>query len=509
MAVYYNDYSARVQLEIYLKLSLLPDTSDPSSMFSSDVHHGDETMAETPDQAGKRRQRPAYSPCTPPAKRENPRTPAAITVLVNRVDLFDQGSFTTNNNDSHWTDDETNRQYSATCPAIDSFRYEPPASSQSTENAHHGTIAVVRVPHKSAAPDPSNPWMNISVLDKSVRCPYGQELAKYWTQRRRLFRHFDQGIQLDESGWFSVTPEQIADHTAIQVRELVNQHYQHTSTSNQQSKQPFVILDAFGGCGGNLIAFAKLIPNALVVAVEVNRSKLKMAAMNANIYGIPSDRIVFCECNALFVLEHCYKDGQFVLDQPLTTPEAALALMAAMPPPVETEICIGGYQLGGIDVLPRMVHAVYMDPPWGGVDYNVLGKNGYDLGKNMWIERYAPSAETKPEGTLDDGFFDTFTNTPRTKAERKAQFNCAMDISNSVNGAELLKLAAAATDTHIVIYDLPRNINRESLGMAALTAGYRGNCKLEEHYLNRQLKTVTAFFGSDWKSLIYSQSESN
>jgi hypothetical protein len=49
---------------------------------------------------------------------------------------------------------------------------------------------------------------------------------------------------------------------------------------------------------------------------------------------------------------------------------------------------------------------------------------------------------------------------------------------------------------------LPRNINRGSLGSAGLAAGYRGNCKLEEHYLNGRLKTVTAYFGSDWSPLV-------
>jgi trimethylguanosine synthase len=374
---------------------------------------------------------------------------------------------------------------------------------------HRGTVEVVVVPchvdpESQQAIQANNPWMLIPVVDKSIPCPYGKQIIKYWTQRRRLFRLFDHGIELDESGWFSVTPEQIADHVATRLFDLFQQ-LPLPPQPNQQ--QPIFILDAFCGCGGNTIAFAKLIPNAIVVAVEVNRSKLLMAAKNASLYGIPSHKIIFCECNALFVLEHCYKNGQFVLDQPLATPEAAMALMNAMPPPVETQVCVGGYQLGGIDILPRSINAVFLDPPWGGVDYNLLGKNGYDLEKNMWIERPTLFTDTKQTGTLQHGFFDTFQNAAPTKAERKAHFNSDMDQSNCVNGTELLMLAAAASDTHFVIYDLPRNINRGSLALAGLAAGYRGNCKLEEHYLNGRLKTVSAYFGSDWSFLVNTNSK--
>jgi trimethylguanosine synthase len=481
----------------------------------------------TPDQSGKRRERPMkaapYSPCTPPAKREvneKPRSEASLTVIVHRVDLFDAGCSKSNSSTgSYQSDDEDKKNLSfgspshlpkGPCPTVAPYCYQPHPSIAS-QSPYHETVAVVRTPTIATnsisnegdinGNHSNNPWMSISVIDKSIPCPYGADLAKYWAQRRRLFRLFDHGIELDETGWFSVTPEQIADHTARRVLDLFQM--QLPETADQQNAPPIVILDAFCGCGGNAIAFAKLIPNAVVVAVEVNRAKLLMAAKNASIYNIPSDKIIFCECNALFILEHCYKNGQFVLDQPLTTPEAAMALMAAMPPPVETQVCSGGYVLGGIDVLPRMVNAVYMDPPWGGVDYNVFGKNGYDLGKNMWIQRSAPVAAVKPEvGSLGHDFFDSFETTPVTKAERKAHFNSELDHTNCINGVELLKLAAEASNTHLVVYDLPRNINRGSLGSAGLAAGYRGNCKLEEHYLNGRLKTVTAYFGSDWSPLV-------
>jgi hypothetical protein len=49
------------------------------------------------------------------------------------------------------------------------------------------------------------------VVDKVTPSPLTTpELNKYWYQRRRLFRRFDEGIQLDDQGWYSVTPEIIA-----------------------------------------------------------------------------------------------------------------------------------------------------------------------------------------------------------------------------------------------------------------------------------------------------------
>ena len=58
-------------------------------------------------------------------------------------------------------------------------------------------------------------------------------------QRHRLFSRYSEGCLLDEEGWFSVTPEAIADQIAERCR---------CST----------IIDAFCGVGGNAIAFAKV-----------------------------------------------------------------------------------------------------------------------------------------------------------------------------------------------------------------------------------------------------------
>jgi hypothetical protein len=47
---------------------------------------------------------------------------------------------------------------------------------------------------------------------------------KYWAQRRRLFTKFDDGIQLDEESWYSVTPEVIANHIANRMSHILTNH---------------------------------------------------------------------------------------------------------------------------------------------------------------------------------------------------------------------------------------------------------------------------------------------
>lgn len=137
--------------------------------------------------------------------------------------------------------------------------------------------------------------------------------------------------------------------------------------------------------------------------------------------------------------------------------------------------------------MPDRIDAVFLDPPWGGVDYNAVGKNGYDLVSHMRIPyeagRHGEHVTSPPSpvmnnndnsGCIDDGMEKGYAN-----------------------GADLIRMAASATSSRLVVYDIPRNTNRSSLGRAALAAGYRGNIKLEEHYLNGRLKTVTAYLGTD------------
>mmetsp|Transcript_24624 Transcript_24624/g.53094 ORF Transcript_24624/g.53094 Transcript_24624/m.53094 type:complete len:646 (-) Transcript_24624:185-2122(-) len=298
---------------------------------------------------------------------------------------------------------------------------------------------------------------------------------KYWAQRRRLFKKFDEGIQLDAEGWYSVTPEVVADHVASRFADASDQLVRCTNNDprgvigiHSGGQKSMVILDAFCGCGGNAIAFAKLPSSvvSLIICVDVDRTKLRKAAHNASIYCIPPNRIIFVEANSVAVMERCYRDGNLIMDPPPRTPEG----LSAYPP----REMYDDFTIGGIDLLAEYaqhIDAVFMDPPWGGMEYGAMGKDGYDLARDMKIRGCK-------RGCVG------FPPTPE------------------VDGVQLLKIAAAATSTRFVAYDLPRNANKRSLARAALEAGYEGNSKLEEHYLNGRLKTVTGYFGQDFRDLL-------
>lgn len=319
---------------------------------------------------------------------------------------------------------------------------------------------------------------------------------KYWAQRRRLFWKFDMGIQLDPEGWYSVTPEVIANHVAQRVASLA------------PPNEGFILMDAFCGCGGNAIAFGKQKQISLIVCADIDRSKLRKAAYNACLYEIPQEKLIFVECSSLFLLQHCYHDGVLCLED---------LKNATNLPNVETEVC-AGFFIGGLGMLPHRIDAVFMDPPWGGVDYNSVGKNGYCLEKHMKIKlgphhnphdavnATVPDKESSAtRNTVGDDFFDTFGSSNNNKTSSKYakhNFNQKADESDYWNGVDLLKVAAAATKTHLVIYDMPRNTSKASLGRCALAAGYRGNLKLEEHFLNGRLKTITAYMGADYSSIV-------
>lgn len=64
------------------------------------------------------------------------------------------------------------------------------------------------------------------------------EVEADFSQRNRYFSLYSEGCLLDEEGWYSVTPELIADQIADRCR-------------------CGTVLDAFCGVGGNAIAFAK------------------------------------------------------------------------------------------------------------------------------------------------------------------------------------------------------------------------------------------------------------
>ncbi|KAL6504883.1 hypothetical protein OROHE_023641 [Orobanche hederae] len=100
---------------------------------------------------------------------------------------------------------------------------------------------------------------------------FSANMRKYWGQRYALFSRYDDGIQMDTEGWFSVTPEPIAKHHAVRCGAGV-------------------IVDCFTGVGGNAIQFAQRGQH--VIAIDIDPKRITYAQHNAAIYGV-SDRIDF------------------------------------------------------------------------------------------------------------------------------------------------------------------------------------------------------------------------
>lgn len=95
--------------------------------------------------------------------------------------------------------------------------------------------------------------------------PDGTTLSKYYVQRYMLFSRYDDGCQLDEEGWYSVTPEVLARHMAARCR-------------------CDLIIDAFTGVGGNAIQFA--YESERVYAIDLDAHRLSLARHNASVYGV-------------------------------------------------------------------------------------------------------------------------------------------------------------------------------------------------------------------------------
>jgi len=123
-------------------------------------------------------------------------------------------------------------------------------------------------------------------------------LFKYRAQRCRLFSRFNEGILLDQEGWYSVTPEKIAEHVA-----------ERCSCG--------LLIDAFCGVGGNTIQFAFSCER--VIAIDINAERLAMAKHNAQIYGV-ADRIEFILGDYLTLIPSLKADVVF-LSPPWGGPE--------------------------------------------------------------------------------------------------------------------------------------------------------------------------------------------
>jgi hypothetical protein len=195
-----------------------------------------------------------------------------------------------------------------------------PSTTCADAGRHSGTDGSV---HKSAISGKKRRWQEPSTLIyNGVRIPF-----RYFSRRSSLWHRIvtqrepaatsskhaatdnipcvNGNIHMDETGWYSVTPEALAIHIAEACLYMATHNtlpflpsttnvVVDTSSSSDPAPGCGVnVLDLFAGCGGNAIAFARQGGCGVVIAVDSSSERLEMLAHNAAEYGVS----VGLECN--------------------------------------------------------------------------------------------------------------------------------------------------------------------------------------------------------------------
>ncbi|PTB81490.1 hypothetical protein M440DRAFT_63392 [Trichoderma longibrachiatum ATCC 18648] len=150
------------------------------------------------------------------------------------------------------------------------------------------------------------------------------DIQKYFSQRYSIFSYYDAGVHMTDDAWFGVTPEPVANQIAF---ELAEDYYDPKKN---------VLIDAFGGAGGNTIAFALSERWDRIIAIERDPATLACAQHNAELYGVEPGTITW-------VLGDSFEYMDLLVKSPEKLhPELRVDLQAAM---------------------------VFASPPWGGTGY--------------------------------------------------------------------------------------------------------------------------------------------
>jgi trimethylguanosine synthase len=145
---------------------------------------------------------------------------------------------------------------------------------------------------------------------------------------------------VDSEGWYSVTPEAIANKIACNI------------------PPGSIVIDAFAGIGGNSIAFARQ-KSAIVYAVEIDAQRIKLAKNNAKVYGV-SEKIKFIRADFFSLIPKFAKKFSKILKKGVEQPQIW----------------------------------IFLSPPWGGPNYqqkdiyrlsdmNMSDFDGFDLFKQV------------------------------------------------------------------------------------------------------------------------------
>ncbi|KAJ9128364.1 hypothetical protein QFC24_000657 [Naganishia onofrii] len=278
-------------------------------------------------------------------------------------------------------------------------------------------------------------------------------------QRNELFSLYaSHNILMDETGWFSVTPESIACHIAERC-------------------QSDTILDPFCGVGGNVIQFA------MTCERDNDMTRLKLARHNAMQYGV-ADRIEFI-CADYIQFAEAYAKR---LDQ---------------------DAKAGRSRHGDeIDV-------VFLSPPWGGTDYLSLGKSTTLAETPQTSARKGKGKQTNDSGldylgtSTDTPFSSTPTNSGRAKPETYGVPNemppYPLSALAPVSGKEIFELTSRISPN--IAFYLPKNTDTNELAaLAPDIVDESGKVvgkewvEIEEEYVGQRkgwnsLKAITAYYG--------------
>lgn len=96
-----------------------------------------------------------------------------------------------------------------------------PGLAQGTlQQTRHDSDVEVAENKQEVAADADRPGITFQSLSNQLQSKreLPRKLWKYWLQRYSLFQRFDEGILMDEEGWYSATPEVIAAQQATKCR---------------------------------------------------------------------------------------------------------------------------------------------------------------------------------------------------------------------------------------------------------------------------------------------------
>lgn len=168
--------------------NIVPDTPDPplhitaNSHNTNAAHHSAADPHSNTNSATSHQQYPQHNPL-------------AVGTTPSIAMTTEQGE------DQSFTDPEYRQDASTNAAAIDGA--VNPHSMAEDDLADGGGVGIT--------------YSSLSNHLQSNR-ELPRKLWKYWLQRYSLFQRFDEGILMDEEGWYSATPEVIAAHHATKCR---------------------------------------------------------------------------------------------------------------------------------------------------------------------------------------------------------------------------------------------------------------------------------------------------